>query len=134
MIDLEKVRQRAEKEGFALHNGVTLTALEEGYCQCRAEMTEASLNPHGIAHGGLLFTLCDTAAGLAATATGRTVVTQSADIHFLRPGLGPVLIASARVVKKGHQTALCTAEVRDEQGQLLTTATFEMFFFGKLEG
>ena len=127
-MDLDREKVISMQEGFIAHNGMRITVLESGYCECEVELTEKGKNLHGFAHGGLLFSLCDTAAGIAATATGRNVVTQSSAIHFLRPARGGVLTAKGKVVKNGTRTAFCTAEIFDETGLLLVSASFDMFF------
>ena len=132
MVDAQWLKDRVNRqEGFALHNGITVTEVGEGYCACRVEMSEEKCNPHHFAHGGLLFAMCDTAAGTAATSLGRGVVTRSADIHFLRPGTGRVITAEGRVTDHGRTHAYGVAEARDESGKLVCAATFEMVF---LEG
>ncbi len=128
---LEKLREEVNaRGGFMKYNHMHMTALEEGFCEIRTTLTEYSLNPHGVAHGGLLFSLCDTAAGIAATSMGRDTVTQSADIHFLRPGSGTELIAQGKVIKCGSNIAFCTTEIRDDQQRLVACANFEMFYIG----
>lgn len=60
------------------------------------------VNGHGIAHGGYLFTLADSAFALACNAAGRTTVAAGCDIDYLRPAhLGDVLVAEAveRIVR-----------------------------------
>ena len=94
----------------------------------RVDMTENSLNPQGVAHGSLLFALCDCVTGMATASTGRGMLTQSANIHFLRPGAGGRLTAKSRLIKNGRNTALCVGEVFDEAGRLLVTSEFEVFY------
>ena len=125
----EELKARINSDnGFMSYNGITVAEVGKGECLCQVEVGQNGLNPHGIAHGGLLFTLCDTAAGIAASTTGRKVVSRASDMHFLHPGLPGVLTARGQVVQAGSRTALCTAEVRDEKGELVATASFEMFF------
>lgn len=129
MLDLEKLKQFLnEAGGFNGHNGIRYTVVEEGRCECQVEMGPQSLNPQGLAHGSLLFTLCDCATGVAACSVGRTVLTQSADIHFLRPGRGGTLTAKARLLKCGRTTALSACEVYDDAGRLLVTGQFDVFY------
>lgn len=128
MPDLDELREKINaEEGFARHNGIRVTSLEKGRCTCAATVTEKVQNPHGVAHGALLFGLCDTAAGVAATSLGRSVVSRSADFHFLRPAEGAVT-AVGRVVSAGLHMAYCAAEVYDEAGELLAAGSFEMYF------
>ena len=117
-----------EAPGFNRHNGIRFTVVEEGYCECELDMTRESLNPQGVAHGSLLFALCDCVTGMATATTGRSMLTQSASIHYLRPGTGGKLTAKSRLIKNGRRTALCVGEVFDEGGRLLVTSEFEVFY------
>ena len=128
-MDLEELKARVNAgEGYMRFNGLEVTELSPGYCEVRAAVGREKLNPHGIAHGGLLFTLCDTAAGVAATTLGRSVVSRTADIHFLHPAPEGTLTARGRVADAGGHMACCTAEVLDGEGKVLAAASFEMFF------
>lgn len=129
MLDMDVFKQfMNEAEGFNRHNGIRFTVVEEGYCECEVELTKNGLNPQGVAHGSLLFALCDCVTGMATATTGRSMLTQSADIHYLRPGTSGVLKARSRLVKNGRTTALCIGEVFDAEGRLLVTSTFEVFY------
>ena len=129
MLDMEVFQAYMnEAEGFNRHNGIVFTVVEEGYCECEVEITKNSLNPQGVAHGSLLFALCDCVTGMATATTGRSMLTQSATIHYLRPGVGGKLKARSRLIKNGRTTALCTGEVFDEEGRLLVTSQFEVFY------
>ena len=129
MLDMEVFKQYMnEAAGFNRHNGIVFTVVEEGYCECEVELTRESLNPQGVAHGSLLFALCDCVTGMATATTGRSMLTQSADIHYLRPGVGGKLKARSRLIKSGRTTALCVGEVYDEQDRLLVTSQFEVFY------
>lgn len=129
MLDMDVFKAYMnEADGFNRHNGIRFTVVEEGYCECEVDMTKQSLNPQGVAHGSLLFALCDCVTGMATATTGRSMLTQSASIHFLRPGVGGKLTARSRLVKNGRRTALCTGEVFDEDGRLLVTSEFEVFY------
>jgi acyl-CoA thioesterase len=58
----------------------------------RADM----VNGHGIGHGGLTFTLADSAFAFACNSYNRSTVAQAAEIRFLAPTrLGDVLVAEA---------------------------------------
>lgn len=129
MVDMEILKAfMNEQPGFNRHNGIRFTVVEKGYCECRVDMTGNSLNPQGVAHGSLLFALCDCVTGLATASTGRGMLTQSATIHFLRTGKGGTLTAKSRLLRNGRRTALCIGEVFDEDGTLLVTSQFDVFY------
>lgn len=129
MINMEAFQEYMNTaQGFNRHNGIRFTVIEEGYCECEVELTKNGLNPQGVAHGSLLFALCDCVTGVATASTGRGMLTQSATIHYLRPGSGSKLTAKSRLLRNGRTTALCLGEVYDEAGRLLVTSQFEVFY------
>lgn len=130
-MDLEQLKDRINADdGFMRANGIELTALERGRSECRAALGPDKNNPHGVAHGGFLFSVCDCAAGIAGTSLGRPVVGRAADIHFLRPGRGAFVTARAHVAEAGQTMALCQVEMFDERERLIVTGSFELYFIG----
>ena len=77
-------------------------------------------------HGGVLFTLLDTALGRAVVSTldeGRGSTTIESKINFFRPVLEGRLTADAQVVNRGRRTAYAEGEIRDAEGRLVARAT-----------
>ena len=116
--------------GFNRWNNIRFTVLEEGYCECQVELTQDGRNPQGVAHGSLLFQLCDCVTGAASASFGRNMLTQSASIHYLRPAATGLLTAKSRLIRVGRRTALFGAEVYDDRDRLLCTGEFEIFYTG----
>lgn len=132
MFDLKRFQDFLNADtGFNGHNAIRFTVLEEGYCECQVELTPEGLNPQGVAHGSLLFHLCDCVTGAASASFDRDMFTQSADIHYLRPAVGRVLTAKSVLRHVGRTTALFGAEVYDEQGRLCCTGDFSIFYSGR---
>ena len=106
-------------EGFNSHN----------HSVVEVEMTQDGMNPLNMAHGGLIFTLCDVATGVAVRTGGRITVSLDSSIHFLRAAKDtPKLIAHGRVVKEGRTTGLAVAEVFNAEGVLLATADVTVYY------
>lgn len=79
-----------------------------------APLGEAALRSDGAgqAHGGVLATLIDSAATFAAcVAAGRSVPTSGLHVDYLRPAVGPDLVATATVRKLGRSAAVVDVEV-----------------------
>ena len=64
MLELAK-KTINENSGFIKHNNFKVEEVTNEYCKMSVELTENSVNPNGIAHGGLLFGLavCAVACG-----------------------------------------------------------------------
>ena len=115
--------------GFNAHNGIKLVDVDDGRSVVEVTLTPQGLNPHEIAHGGLIFSLCDVATGVAARTGGRNTVTQDASVYFMKPGRNTAkLTAKGRVLKEGRTTAICEAEVFTDDGTLIAKSTATVFF------
>lgn len=76
--------------------GMELLEAASGRAVVTMRIAPAMINGHGIAHGGFVFTLADTAFACACNTYGPVTVAAGADISFLRPVReGDVLVATA---------------------------------------
>ena len=113
---------------FNYHNGIKLLELCDDYASCKVELTSDVVNSQGIAHGGILFAICDVAAGFAAANVDRRCVTQAANIYFLRPAVGSYLVAKAEPIKVGKTVSVVESRAYDDQDRLIAEATFSVFY------
>jgi acyl-CoA thioesterase len=65
--------------------GIELVSAGDGRAVVRMRLTAQMVNGHGIAHGGFVFLLADTAFACACNSWGPVTVAAGADIAFLRP-------------------------------------------------
>ena len=129
MADLDKLLGRLERKNrFTEYNHMELESLEPGKAVFRLTIREESCNPYGIAHGGALYTMADSATGLAVHTDGRAHVTQSGSLHFLgNRGVGTTIRATGIVRHQGRTTSLATVDITDEEGKLLATGEYSYF-------
>jgi uncharacterized protein (TIGR00369 family) len=119
---------RARLEGSPFHTwpGLSVLGAAPGSVEIALDAEPRHLNLQGVLHGGLIATLADTAAGLAVRtelAAGRTHVTVSLTVHYLRPGGPGRIVGRGQVLWMGRSLAHATAEVTDADGRLLATAS-----------
>lgn len=126
---LQRLRERLS-DGFAAYCGITADEVGENFCSLSFETQPQHLNPHGFVHGGMLFTLADSAAGALACSLGRedSGVTQDAVIYYLRPAVGARLSARAQLVRAGRFTALMQVDITDERGRAIARSDVTIFF------
>ena len=127
MLNLAK-KAINETPGFIKHNNFKVEDVSTEYAKMSVELTEETLNPNGVAHGGLLFGLADTTMGLLARTTGRNVTTINAHIDYLKPGIGKKLTCTAEAIKVGKATGVYRANIYNEEEQLVSTVTATFFF------
>ncbi|MDI3406751.1 hydroxyphenylacetyl-CoA thioesterase PaaI [Streptomyces cavernicola] len=76
--------------------GIELLEAGEGAAVLRMTVRKNMVNGHGIAHGGYVFLLADTAFACACNSHGPVTVAAGADITFVAPVAdGDVLVATA---------------------------------------
>ncbi|MGD0690975.1 MAG: PaaI family thioesterase [Acidimicrobiales bacterium] len=108
-----------------------LTCLEKGpdaTTVWRMRVDERFLNPAGIVQGGFLSAMMDSAMGASAVLSvkDRRVYVANTEMKssFLRPVRnGDVLTCTASVLKPGNVVAFLRAQVRDDAGALVATAS-----------
>ena len=114
--------------GFIKYNNIHIEEIKDNYAKCYVKITEDSLNPSGIAHGGLLFGLADSTMRIAARTNGKNVVTINAQIDYLKPGKGKKIICISEPLKVGKTTAVYRANLYTEDNTLISTVTGTFFF------
>jgi len=76
--------------------GMSLDAVAPGTATLSMNLTDDMVNGHAIGHGGLTFTLADSAFAFACNSYNRSTVVAAAEIRFRRPTrLGDRLVATA---------------------------------------
>ena len=97
----------------------------DGRCAWGMEIKPLHMNPYGVVHGGLLFTLIDYAMGGALTSTlegGQRCTTLEIKINYLAPATEGDVTAAAWVVSKGGRIAVMEGKVTAGE-KLLAVAT-----------
>lgn len=106
--------------------GITMEEAGEGRLVARMPIRPQVLNPLGIVHGGVTYTLTDSAMGYAVWQQyqgQKAAVTVEVKITYLAPGRGKELLAEATVLRAGNTLAYTECRVRDDRGRLVATAT-----------
>jgi acyl-CoA thioesterase len=97
--------------------GMRVVEMSEGHAVVTMAVRDDMLNGHRIVHGGLVFTLADSAFAMACNEEGSVTVSSGAEITFLAPGLpGQTLTATAALRSKRGRSGIYDVEVRSESG------------------
>ena len=107
--------------------GINYLELGDGKCKATLKVRQHLLNPLGIAHGGVTFSLADsTCGGAALSALGNPgLVTQDLQIRYHGPARMGLMVAEAEVIHLGSRTITVKCEI--SQNEILiasVTGTF----------
>ena len=124
----EVLEYRNSRNRFCQRLGITITELSPGWAKAVKTVTEDDLNPIGLAHGGVYFTMADNVAGSAIAAYGEKAVTLNAQYNFMHAArAGDTLIAEARESRHGSTVCVCDVRITDQNGTLAGTGTFTFY-------
>ena len=130
MIDLTLLAKEQLKKckGFIEANNYEILKVEENYCELEGTITKSSTNHLGIAHGGYIFGLADTAAGVAAMTDGRNAMTINSSIDYLKVSKGNKLKAIAKCIKNGKTVSFFEVLIYDTEETLIAKANINYFY------
>jgi uncharacterized protein (TIGR00369 family) len=106
--------------------GMEFVDAGRGWADYRLLIREELTRMRGIAHGGAITSLMDTAAAFAVHTILRPeewTVTVDLTIHFLKPTSRGEVVAHARVVRDGRSLVIISVEAKDEERHLVAIAT-----------
>ena len=98
--------------------GHELVAVGPGTATVRMRVRDEHLNGHAICHGGIIFTLADTAFAYACNSYNRLVVAQHNSISYLSPGKpGEMLTATGVEASRAGRSGIYDVTVTGEDGR-----------------
>ena len=133
-MDYERLRAfRNERNPFPRRLGIYVEELRPGYARAVKTVTEEDLNPIQVTHGGVYYTLADTACGSVMAAYGTMAVTINSAFSFLKSAQAAErLTAEARELPGGRSVCVLEVRVTGGEGELFATGTFTFRRLDKL--
>lgn len=123
-IFVEELRNKFSSDSFPNALGIKLIEVSEGRAVVEMEVKDEHLNLVGTTHGGAIFTLADTALGLASNSRGRISVALNVQINYIKATkTGTILTAVAVEEHLTRKTGVYSVRVTDEKGNLIAIAT-----------
>jgi acyl-CoA thioesterase len=116
---LEKVKT---KQPYWALLGIELLDVKKGWAKLQLPFAKKLTHPYGIAHGGVIFSLADSAVAMALLGLvemDERFTTVEMKINYVSPFKEGKITAEARIINKGSRIALGDVDVRDDQGGLV---------------
>lgn len=122
----EDVLARQVVEHMMLHDrfsqwlGIQLLEIREGYSKIQMTIREEMVNGFGIVHGGIAFSLADSAFAFACNNRNNLSVALDTSINFTKAvQVGDTLMAEANEIHNGKSTGLYHITITNQQQEVV---------------
>ena len=114
------VTQMLKDDLFSQWLGIEVIEITEGYSKIKMTVRTEMMNGLGIVHGGIAFSLADSAFAFACNNRNVLSVALDTSINFLKPvQVGDILIAEANELHNGKSTGLYQVSISNQQQHLV---------------
>jgi len=114
------VAHMMEKDEFSRWMGVEILEVNEGYCKISCPIKQEMLNGFSVTHGGIAFSLADSALAFSAATYGRVSLAIENSISFTRKTVtGNKITAESNCLNLTHKTGLFEVKVLDQDNNLV---------------
>lgn len=117
---VEVVNHMMQHDRFSQWLGIEVLEVKEGYSKIKMTIREEMVNGFGIIHGGVTFSLADSAFAFACNNRNQLSVALDTSINFIKPvHVGDELIAEAKELHNGKSTGLYQIEIFNQKQHLV---------------
>lgn len=128
-MDYQKITDyRNSHNPYCQRLGIVVEEIDSGYARVVKTVEAEDANPLGVTHGGIYFSMADTAGGSAMASHGYMAVTVNCSYNFMRSAnIGDTLTAEAHEIKTGKTISVYDVRITNQTGTLLGTGTFTFY-------
>jgi acyl-CoA thioesterase len=117
---------------FSQWLGIEILSVREGYSKIRMTVREEMINGFGIVHGGVAFSLGDSAFAFACNNRNHLSVALDTAINFIKPvHIGDILTAEAKELHNGKSTGLYHITITNQRDHIVAMFKGTCFRTGK---
>lgn len=114
------VNHMLQHDAFSQWLGIELIDVKKGGCTLRCTLSEKMLNGYKIAHGGIIFSIADSAIAFASASYGRQAVAIDHSISFTKKAVtGDILTAKAQAISMRFKTGVIHVEITNQHDELI---------------
>ena len=132
--DLAKkiVSKMYDNDWFSQWLGIERVKVEPGSCVLRMTIRKEMLNGFGIAHGGITYSLADSALAFASNGHGKMAVSIETSIsHLEQLREGDVITATAEEMSRSNKIAIYQVSVKNEKNEVVALFKGTVYRTGK---
>ncbi|MEO6837978.1 MAG: hydroxyphenylacetyl-CoA thioesterase PaaI [Ginsengibacter sp.] len=114
------VNHLIENDFFSKWLGIEVLEIREGYSKIKMMIRNEMLNGFGIVHGGVTFSLADSAFAFACNNRNNLSLALDTSINFIKPAhVGDVLTAEAKELHNGKSTGLYQISISNQNDHVI---------------
>ena len=114
------IAQVMKADLFSQWLGIQIIEIKEGYSKIKMVVRNEMINGLGIVHGGIAFSLGDTAFAFACNSRNNLSVALDTSINFLKPvHPGDELTAEAKEIHNGKSTGLYQITITNQRNHIV---------------
>ena len=118
-IHEDVVSHMMENDFFSQWLGIEVLDVKEGYSKIKMTVRKEMVNGFGIVHGGIPFSLADSAFAFACNNRNNLSVALDTSINFIKPvHVGDVLTAEAKEMHNGRSTGLYHITITNQNNHI----------------
>jgi acyl-CoA thioesterase len=128
----EVVAKMMQHDQFSQWLGIEVIEIKEGYSKIQMKVREEMVNGFGIAHGGIAFSLADSAFAFACNNRNNLSVALDTSINFTKAvNVGDTLVAEAKEIHNGRSTGLYLISIFNQNNEHVAHFKGNCFRTGK---
>lgn len=109
-----------DNDNFSKMLGIEPILIDQGHCILKMKISDFMLNGFKIAHGGVAFSIADSALAFASNSYGKVSVSLDCSIKYPAPLLeGDEIYAEAKMISMTRKTGVFDVEVSKDDGTLV---------------
>ncbi len=121
-----------EKDAFSQWLGIEIVNITEGYCKLRMVIGENMTNGFDIAHGGIAFSLADSALAFASNSYGMQAVSIETSISYTRPiKRDDTVTAETSELHRSNKLAIYDVKLTNQLGRVMALFKGTVYYTGK---
>lgn len=121
-----------DNDAFSQWLGIELIKIEQGYAKVKMTVRSEMTNGFKIAHGGISYSLADSAFAFASNSWGEQAVSIETSISHTRPvQIGDVLTAETSIENRSKRLAIYNVKITNQEDKVVALFKGTVFHTGK---
>ncbi|MAO65262.1 MAG: thioesterase [Balneola sp.] len=126
------INHMLQNDAFSQWMGIEVMESEPGYCKLSMKIREEMTNGFGVCHGGITFSLADSALAFASNSRGSISLALENNINFTKKvNVGDLLIAETEELQNGRTIGVYKVHISNQNEELVAEFRGTVYRTGK---